>query len=399
MGREEEMLKERMRKVDELRKDKINPYPYSFEITHHSAELLKKYAHLKNEEKTHDKVNVAGRIMTIRSFGKLSFVQLQDASGKIQIFIEESNLGKKENEFFLKHFDSGDIIGVEGVMHRTKRGEISVLAKKITLLTKAILPLPEKWHGLQDKEEQFRRRYLDIIMDPEVKSLFIKKSKFWQTMRNFLLDRGFLEVETPVLETCTGGAAATPFRTHHNALDIDVYLRISMGELWQKKLMVAGYEKTFEIGRQFRNEGIDMEHLQDYTQLEFYWAYADFNDGMKLVEEMYKTVAKEILGTLKFTTHGHDIDLEKKWGLYDYETVIKDRTGIDLMDDAVMSSIATDLIGNSRQKGLFRQEITKAGLDTSALLRGDTSGAISLMFNFLKKSLVNEEKQFLKAAR
>jgi len=330
MGREEEMLRERMRKLEELRKQGVNPFSYSFDQKHHAADLLKKYEHLKPEEKSNDKVSVAGRIMTIRSFGKLSFVQLQDASGKIQIFIEAGALGEKENEFFLKHFDSGDIIGVDGIMHRTKRGEISVFAKKIIMLTKAMLPLPEKWHGLQDKEEQFRRRYLDIIMDPEVKALFVRKSKFWQTVRNFLLERGFLEVETPVLENTTGGAAATPFKTHQNALDIDVYLRISMGELWQKKLMVAGYEKTFEIGRQFRNEGMDMEHLQDYTQMEFYWAYADFNDGMKLVEEMYKKVAQEVFGSLKFKIHEHEVDLGKKWTTYDYETLIKEKTGIDM---------------------------------------------------------------------
>ena len=163
----------------------------------------------------------------------------------------------------------------------------------------------------------------NIITNPEVKKLFIKKAKFWSTIRSFLLDKEFLEVETPVLETSAGGAAATPFKTHHNALDMDVFLRISMGELWQKKLMVAGYDKTFEIGRQFRNEGMDMEHLQDYTQMEFYWAYANYEDGMKLVEEMYKKVAKEVLGKLKFDTHGYKVDLGKKWEIYDYEKLIK----------------------------------------------------------------------------
>jgi len=158
----------------------------------------------------------------------------------------------------------------------------------------------------------------------------LKKQKFWSTIRNFLIEKGFLEVETPVLENTAGGASATPFITHHNALNLDVYLRISMGELWQKKLMIAGYEKTFEIGRQFRNEGIDMEHLQDYTQMEFYWAYADYKDGMKLVEEMYKKVAKEVLGTLKFKTHSYEVDLGKKWEMYDYEKQIKKQTGIEI---------------------------------------------------------------------
>ena len=237
---------------------------------------------------------------------------------------------KKIKKFFKKYVDAGDFIGVEGKIFKTKTKEISILVNKIELLSKAILPLPEKWHGLQDEEDRYRKRYLDILMNPEVKELFIKKAKFWSTIRNFLLEKGFLEVETPVLETSAGGASATPFKTHHNALDMDVFLRISMGELWQKKLMVAGYEKTFEIGRQFRNEGISQEHLQDYSQMEFYWAYADYKDGMKLVQEMYKKIAKEVLGTLKFKTNGHNVDLGKKWVIYDYEKTIKKYTGIDI---------------------------------------------------------------------
>ena len=243
---------------------------------------------------------------------------------------QEGKTSEKTREFFKRYVDSGDFIGVNGVIAKTKTGELSVLIHKVEILSKAILPLPEKWHGLQDEEEKFRKRYLDILTNPEIKELFIKKSVFWSTIRNFLLEKGFLEVETPVLETSAGGAAATPFKTHHNSLDIDVYLRISMGELWQKKLMVAGYDKTFEIGRQFRNEGIDMEHLQDYTQMEFYWAYADYKDGMKLVQEMYKRVAKAVLGKLKFETHGYKVDLSGKWQEYDYEKTIKKYTGIEI---------------------------------------------------------------------
>jgi lysyl-tRNA synthetase class 2 len=191
-------------------------------------------------------------------------------------------------------------------------------------------------------------------MNPEVKELFVKKAKFWNTIRNFLQERGFLEVETPVLESSAGGAAATPFMTHHDSLDLDVFLRISMGELWQKKLMVAGYDKTFEIGRQFRNEGIDAEHLQDYTQMEFYWAYADYNDGMKLVEEMYKTIAKEVLGSLKFKTRGYEVDLGKKWEIYDYVDTIKKITKIDILK-ADLEEIEKKLIElkvNYEKKGL-----------------------------------------------
>ena len=322
MGREEQIIEERMRKISELRETGINPYPEKFDKKQNVSECLK--------TKIDGKVKTAGRLMTKRELGKIAFCNLRDGTGDIQIVFQEGETPKKVFEFLKKYIDSGDFVGVEGKIIKTKTGMISILVSKIEILSKSILPLPEKWHGLQDDEERLRKRYLDILMNHEVREMFIKKAKFWNTIRTFLLEKGFLEVETPVLETSAGGASATPFATHHNALDIDVFLRISMGELWQKKLMVAGYEKTFEIGRQFRNEGMDIEHLQDYTQMEFYWAYANFEDGMKLAEEMYKKVAKEILGTLKFETHGYKVDLSKKWEIYDYEKLIKKHTGIDI---------------------------------------------------------------------
>lgn len=329
MGREELIIQERLKKLEELRKKKLG-YAYSFDKKDNSRDLQEKYKKLKNEEEKKDNVKIAGRIMTVRDIGKLAFVDLIDEKGKIQLQLQEGKTPDKIFDFFKKYIDSGDIIGVEGTILRTKRGELSILVKSLELLTKSLLPLPEKFHGLQDEEERYRKRYLDILMNPEIKEMFVKKARFWQTIRNFLLERGFLEVETPVLETSAGGASATPFKTHHNALDIDVYLRISQGELWQKKLMVAGYDKTFEIGRLFRNEGMDMEHLQDFTSMEFYWAYADYKQGMELVEEMYKKVAKEVIGTLKFNSHGYEVDLGKKWELYDYKTIIKKNTGIDI---------------------------------------------------------------------
>ena len=325
MGREEQIINERIKKIEELKKDKINPYPSKFEKKESTSECLK--------AKLGTKVKTAGRLISKRDLGKIAFSKLRDVSGDIQIVFQDGNTNDKVFSFFKKYVDEGDFVGVEGETFKTKTGEVSILVKKIELLSKAILPLPEKFHGLQDDEERLRRRYLDIIINPEVKELFIKKAKFWQTIRNFLVEKGFLEVETPALENSAGGAAATPFKTHHNALNMDVYLRISMGELWQKKLMVAGYDKTFEIGRQFRNEGMDMEHLQDYTQMEFYWAYADYRDGMKLVEELYKKVAKEVLGTLKFKTHGFEVDLGKEWKTYDYKDLIKEKTGIDIYKD------------------------------------------------------------------
>ncbi|GAG21581.1 unnamed protein product, partial [marine sediment metagenome] len=242
------------------------------------------------------KVKTAGRVMTKRVIGKIVFSDLQDFSGKIQMVLQDKETSAKNFNFFCKYIDIGDIIGIEGEIIKTKTGQQSILVKKPTLLTKSLLPLPSKWHGFQDKEEKYRKRYLDLIMDPEVKEVFKKKHIFWKSIRDFMEKEGFMEVETPVLENTPGGADANPFITHHNALDIDVYLRISMGELWQKRLMVAGYEKVFEIGRQFRNEGMSPEHLQDYSQMEFYWAYADYKKGMKLVEQMYKSVAKKVLG-------------------------------------------------------------------------------------------------------
>ncbi len=322
MGREEQIIQERVRKLEELRNLGINPYPNKFDKKNTVEDCIK--------SKLKTKVKTAGRLMTKRDLGRISFSSLQDQTGKIQLIAQEGETPEEVRKFLKKSVDAGDFIGVEGIIMKSKTGEISILIKKVEMLSKSILPLPEKWHGIKNDEEKFRKRYLDILMNPEVKDLFIKKQKFWSTIRNFLVDNGFLEVETPVLENSAGGASATPFKTHHNALDIDVFLRISMGELWQKKLMVAGYEKTFEIGRQFRNEGMDMEHLQDYTQMEFYWGYANYKDGMKLVEEMYKKVVKEVLGTLKFETHGYKVDLGKKWELYDYEDLIKKHTKINI---------------------------------------------------------------------
>jgi lysyl-tRNA synthetase class 2 len=322
MGREDQITNERLRKIDELKKEGVNPYPNKFDKKQTVEDCIK--------SKLNSKVKTAGRLMTKRDLGRISFASLQDQTGKIQIIVQEGETPETIKTFFKKSVDAGDFVGVEGEIMKSKTGEISILVKKAEILSKSILPLPEKWHGIQNEEEKLRKRYLDILMNPEVKELFIKKAKFWETIRNFLKERGFLEVETPALENSAGGASATPFKTHHNALDIDVFLRISMGELWQKKLMVAGYEKTFEIGRQFRNEGMDMEHLQDYTQMEFYWAYANYKDGMKLAEEMYKKVVKEVLGTLKFETHGYKVDLGKKWETYDYEELIKKHTKINI---------------------------------------------------------------------
>ncbi|MEA3248279.1 MAG: lysine--tRNA ligase [Nanoarchaeota archaeon] len=333
-GREKQIVDERIKKIEALRAEGINPYAHRFGLDDkrvYSSDVKERFGKLKVESKSGKEVVVAGRVMVKRSFGKLSFFSLQDLRGAIQVVVQKGEVPEDVVEMF-KKIDGGDIVGVRGEVVKTRTGEISIMAQELFILTKSILPLPDKHKGLKDEEEKLRKRYLDIIMNEDVKEIFVKKQRFWNSVRTFLIDRNFLEVETPVLENSAGGAVATPFVTHHNALDMDVYLRISMGELWQKKLLVAGYEKTFEIGRQFRNEGMDAEHLQDYSQMEFYWGYADFNDGMKLAEEMYKEIAMATVGSLKFKSGGHKVDLGKKWERVDFEKLIKKRTGIGIYD-------------------------------------------------------------------
>ena len=303
----------RFQKLENLKSEKIDPYPAKTKRKH-SIETAR-------SKKEDQRVLVAGRIMMKREFGKLIFCQLQDESGRMQIALKQNEMSVKQYKLFEKKVDIGDIVEVQGTRFKTHKGEESILVKKWVLLSKALRPLPDKFHGLSDDETRLRKRYLELMTDKEVRDLFYKKSVFWQSVRQHLLKKGFLEVETPVLETSSGGAEANPFVTHHDALDIDVFLRISMGELWQKRLMVGGFEKTFEIGRQFRNEGMSREHLQDYTQMEFYWAYADYNDGMKLVEEMCKEVAKKTFGSLVFNIgEFKDINLDT---LMQLKTILK----------------------------------------------------------------------------
>jgi lysyl-tRNA synthetase, class II len=319
----------RIERLKKIREKGIDPYPAVSKRTHMINEVLGDFKAL---EKSAKDIFLCGRLRTIRSHGNLSFTQLQDDSGMMQLAFSKKEMDPEHYKEFVKLIDIGDFLQVNGVPFVTHKGEESLMVKDWKLLTKTLRPLPEKYHGLQDEEEKFRKRYLDILTNLEVKEMFIKKGKFWNSIRNFLTEKSFIEVQTPALEVSAGGADARPFITHHNALDMDVYLRISTGELWQKKLMVAGFEKTFEIGRQFRNEGMDAEHLQDYTQMEFYWAYADYRKGMELVEEMYKYVAQETFGTTKFKIKEFDIDLDKKWEVYDYVEIIKKRTKINILD-------------------------------------------------------------------
>lgn len=317
--------KVRIEKLEAIRKAGLEPYPASVPGRISIKRVLNDF---DVHEKQEDDITIAGRIMAKRGHGGLTFVDLDDGTGTVQALFAEESL-EKSYQSFHDLTDIGDFVSVHGTVLKTARGERSVAAKEWRMLTKAIRQLPEKWHGLQDVEERLRKRYLDLIMDPTERAMFVKKSAFWQAIRSHLLSEGGLEVETPVLEQVPGGADAEPFTTHLNALDIDLYLRISL-ELPLKRLIVSGYEKVFEIGRIFRNEGIDREHLQDYTQMEMYWAYTDYEQLMQIVAKLYQGAIQETLGTLKHQYQGQEIDWSGQWPKIDYYEAFNERTGLDL---------------------------------------------------------------------
>ncbi len=325
MNEENYIITERKKKLAELVAAKIDPYPARCTRTHTAQAVLADFDKLVGQ-----KVTLVGRLMAKRGHGKLAFFTLQDGSGSIQLLLKFDTLGEAKYSA-VKKLDVGDFLQATGKVFQTQRGEKSIEVGDFTLLSKSIRPLPDKWHGLQDEEKRYRQRYLDLLLNPELRDLFRRKAIFWNTIRAFLSQRGFLEVETPVLETTVGGADANPFVTHHDALDMEAYLRISMGELWQKRLMIGGFEKTFEIGRQFRNEGISPEHLQDYTQMECYWAYADYEDMMKMIEELYREAAQKTFGKTAFEIHGFTIDLAQAWPRIEYVAEIKKQMGLDIM--------------------------------------------------------------------
>src|SRR3989344_1763476 len=321
----DEIRKTKIKKVEELRKSGIDPYPASSARTNSIKEAIENY----DEWKDKNTITLAGRIMARREHGGSTFFDIDDGSGNIQAYIKEDVVGSDEYKHFQESVDRGDFIELEGQLKDTKRQEKTIYVEKYRLLTKALLPLPEKWHGLENEEERLRKRYLDLIMNPEEKELFIKKSRFWQATREFLIKEGGLEVETPVLEQIPGGADAEPFKTHMNALDMDLYLRIAP-ELHLKRLVVAGFEKVFEIGRIFRNEGIDREHLQDYTQMEMYWAYYDYEKLMVLLKNMYQAVITETIGSLAHEYQGRQIDWSGDWLKIDYYDFFKKHPGLYL---------------------------------------------------------------------
>ncbi len=327
----EELKTTRLAKLELLKAAGMDPYPGKVPRTFCLEDARKNFV---DYEATGTEVSLAGRIMAIRGQGAILFVVLKDGKddgrAHFQAVFKKDVLDEKLFKLFTDAIDIGDFISVTGNFFKTNKGEESLLVKNWTIATKALLPLPEKWHGIQDTDERYRKRYLDLLMNQEMHEIFIQKAKFWDVTRTFLKKNGFLEVETPTLELTTGGAEATPFKTHHNDYDLDVYLRISIGELWQKRLMAAGYPKTFEIGRAYRNEGTSPDHAQEFTNMEFYWSFADYEDGMNLVQELYRTLAKDVFGKTQFTTRGHTFDFADEWKRIDYAEEIKKQTGVDI---------------------------------------------------------------------
>ncbi len=319
----------RIQKLADLADKGVNPYPYSFEKTISAKDLQEKYAGLEAGVETEDVYSVAGRVMAIRNTGM--FIDLQDDSGKIQIFSHKENVSEDQMKT-LKLIDIGDIVGFTGSVRRTPRGELSIKTTELKLLSKTLLPLPEKHHGLTDVEIRYRQRYVDLIMNEEVRDTFRKRSLIIQKIREYLTARGFLEVETPMLHPQAGGANARPFITHHNTLDMDMFMRIAP-ELYLKRLMVGGLsEKIFEINRSFRNEGIDTRHNPEFTMMELYQAYVDYNEMMRLTEDLVSTVCQEVNGTMKIKYGDNEIDLTPPWDRKTMIGAIKEKTGIDFAD-------------------------------------------------------------------
>lgn len=327
-----ELLRIRRDKLDQLRGLGIDPFGGKFERSHHAKQILDTYDALSKEELDEQAVEVtlAGRIMQKRGMGKAGFTHIQDLSGKIQIYVRKDTVSETQYQAF-DLLDIGDIIGVRGTVFKTNTGETSVKAKEIEVLTKSLLPLPDKFHGLKDVELRYRQRYVDLITNPDVQQTFIARSRIIQSMRRYLDSRGYLEVETPTLHAIAGGAAARPFITHHNALDMQLYMRIAI-ELHLKRLIVGGMEKVYEIGRVYRNEGVSTRHNPEFTMIELYEAYADYKDIMALTESLIAHIAQEVHGTTKIMYQGQEVDLTPAWRRVSMVDLVKEATGVDFSE-------------------------------------------------------------------
>jgi len=321
----EEVRQERLQKIALMEERGMDPYPAETNRTHSNNDFLAFYDDLFE---TTSAVTLAGRILSLRDQGGIVFVDLFDGLNTVQTLFKKDDLNE-QFEFFLAVVDQGDFIEATGIPFTTNRGMKSLSVSSWRMLAKSLRPIPDQWYGLKDEDERYRKRYLDILLNSDVRRTIEQRSLFWNAIRHFMLSRGFIEVETPVLETMTGGAEARPFITHHNALDMEVYLRISVGELWQKKLMVAGLPKTFEIGRIFRNEGMSPEHANDYTSFEFYEAYTDAREGVPMLVDLYRKVAREAFGTHQFEINGFSVDFSKDWEWFDFNELMQKEYGFD----------------------------------------------------------------------
>jgi len=334
MDKKSAIIENRKKKLEDLKNNNINLFPNDFKVLHTVRDIMKAIENSPDSLTQDDPVFiVAGRMMAVNRFGKAAFIRFRDRTGQLQAYVRKDNIGNQSYSLF-KQMDIGDFVGLKGGMFKTKTGEWTLLVNELKLVCKSTRPLPEKFHGLKDPEKRYRRRYIDLIMNSHVRDIFEKRSKIIQAIRTFLLDRDFLEVETPMMQPIPGGAEATPFITHHNALGIDLFLRIAP-ELYLKRLVVGGFERVFEINRSFRNEGVSTRHNPEFTMLEFYQAYARYEDMMDLTEEMFRFVAQEVVGSTLISYQGTTIDLGKKWRRMSLTSALEAYGGIDagLMND------------------------------------------------------------------
>ncbi|MGM5484845.1 MAG: lysine--tRNA ligase [Nanobdellota archaeon] len=356
----DKLIQDRQNKLETLKERGVNVYPYRYDKKNYAKDITEKYKDLEKEEKTEDDVSVAGRIVQMRNMGKIAFLNIMDATGSVQIFLEQNTLGK-ENIKILKKLDLGDFIGAQGKVFKTKTGEVTVWAEDFKFLTKGIRPLPEKYHGLKDQELRYRKRYLDLLVNPDVKDVFRKRAKIYEGIREFLNEKGFVEVQTPILQPIYGGGMAEPFKTKINAWNMDMYLRIAY-EIYLKKLLVGGFEKIYDLSYCFRNEGADKTHNPEFSMMEIQWAYKDYNDAMKLTEELWEHVAKKVNGSTKIKYGDKEIDLKAPWKRMTMTEAIEELGGIDIetMDDEQLKELVKEK--NVEMKGKFTRGKAIAGL-------------------------------------
>jgi len=384
------LMVQRLRKIDDLKKEGINLFPNDFRADNTSGDLVKQYGQATPDDlkMVKESFSLAGRIMAMRDFGKAAFIHIQDRGGKIQVYVRSEKVGEKSFSLF-KKMDIGDFIGITGTLFRTKTHELTIDAASIRLLTKCMRPLPEKWHGLKDIETRYRQRYLDLLVNPKVKEIFIKRTRVIQLIRQFLDARDFLEVETPMMQPIPGGATARPFKTYHNALDMDLYLRVAP-ELYLKRLVIGGIERVYEVNRNFRNEGISTQHNPEFTMLELYQSYATFEDLIALTQEMVCFIAQDVLGGLELEYQGERLDLSPPWrrltveeaivqwggvdpktlGDYDKGLEYAQRAGIHLERGIPHGKIITEILGEIVEPNLIQPTfITHYPTDVSPLSR------------------------------